>query len=234
MLFYYGRNGYLSVAASAARVKGRTNVTGSTTQKQKIRQAVADFKKHRILEAATDLFYERGFTNTTLDQVAEQLGVTKPFIYSNFGSKSALLGEICSQGVQRAIDAIDDALALDVGPAETMTHFVPTYVTAILNSQKSIAINIREEKNLDPSDASTLAGMRQRFMSKVEGLLAKGVENGDISVPDTRVAAFALVGAVSWTTFWFNPQGPLSIDEISERMTKTLLNLSRAKAASAA
>lgn len=208
-------------------------MTRSTMQKQKIREAVADLKRHRILEAATDLFYERGFTNTTLDQVAEQLGVTKPFIYSNFGSKSALLGEICSQGVQRAIDAIDQAVALDLGPAETMARFVPTYVTAILKSQKSIAINIREEKNLDPADAATLAGMRQRFMAKVEGLLAKGVEAGDVSVPDTRVAAFALVGAVSWTTFWFNPHGPLSIDEISERMTQTLLNLSRTRAASA-
>ncbi|MFN3547843.1 MAG: TetR/AcrR family transcriptional regulator [Mesorhizobium sp.] len=204
-------------------------MTKPTMQKQKIREAVADLKRHRILEAATDLFYERGFTNTTLDQVADQLGVTKPFIYSNFGSKSALLGDICSQGIQRAIDAFDNAIALELDPADTMSRFVPAYVTAVLKSQKSIAINIREEKNLDPADAARLAGMRQRFMAKVEGLLAKGVESGDISVPDTRVAAFALVGAVSWTTFWFNPLGPLSIDEISERMTKTLLNLARAR-----
>lgn len=204
-------------------------MTKTSMKKQKIREAVADLKRHRILEAATDLFYERGFTNTTLDQVADQLGVTKPFIYSNFGSKTALLCEICSQGVQRAIDAIDGAVALELAPAETMRRFVPAYVTAVLKTQKSIAINIREEKNLDPQDANRLAGLRQRFMAKVEGLLAQGVESGEISVPDTRVAAFALVGAVSWTTFWFNPNGPLSIDEISQRMTGTLLNLSRAR-----
>ncbi|WP_170314604.1 TetR/AcrR family transcriptional regulator [Aquibium carbonis] len=203
-------------------------------ERKKIREAVADLKRRRILEAATDLFYDLGFTNTTLDQVAEQLGVTKPFIYSHVGSKSALLGEISSQGVQRALEAIDQAIAMDGSPGEMLARFVPDYVTAILRSQKSIAINIREEKNLDPVDAARLAALRQQFMGKIETLLSRGVESGEIRVPDTRVAAFALVGAVSWTTFWFHPAGPLSIDEISARMTATILNLTHTRTVSKA
>jgi AcrR family transcriptional regulator len=123
----------------------------------KIREEVAALKRQRTLDAATDLFYDKGYTNTTLDDVAEVLGVTKPFIYANFGSKSALLTEICSLGVHGALEQIEYVLAQDLPPAEGLRLFVPRYVTAILRRQKSIAINIREEKNLEPADAERLA-----------------------------------------------------------------------------
>lgn len=193
----------------------------------KIREEVAALKRQRTLDAATDLFYDKGYTNTTLDDVAEVLGVTKPFIYANFGSKSALLTEICSLGVHGALEQIEFVLAQDLPPAEALRLFVPRYVTAILRRQKSIAINIREEKNLEPADAERLAELRQRFMSRVESLLAAGKEAGDIQVSDPRVSAFAIVGAVSWATFWFNPAGTLSVAQIADRMTPVILNLVR-------
>ena len=194
-----------------------------------IRGGVAALKRARVLDAATDLFYERGFANTTLDDVAARLGVTKPFIYMHVGSKSVLLGEISALGVARALEVADAALAGGGEPDEALRAVVPAYVTVVLRSQKSITINIREEKNLDPADAVRLAELRQAFMARVEALLARGIERGQVAVPDVRIAAFALVGAVSWTTFCFNPAGTLSIEEVSDWMTWTILDLARAE-----
>ena len=56
-----------------------------------IKDEIAALKRERIIGAAVELFYERGYENTTLEAVAERLGVTKPFIYSHFGSKAELL-----------------------------------------------------------------------------------------------------------------------------------------------
>ena len=150
--------------------------------KLKIREEVAALKRQRTLDAATELFYEKGYTNTTLDDVAERLGVTKPFIYSNFGSKSDLLAEICGRGVQGALNEVDQALALGKTPYETLRYFVPRYVAAILRTQKSIAINIREEKNLETQDASRLADLRQVFMSRIESLLKNAAATGEVRI----------------------------------------------------
>ena len=59
-----------------------------------IREAVMSLKRERIVAAAVDLFYQNGFGHTTLDQVAEQMGMTKPFIYAHFSSKTELLAAI--------------------------------------------------------------------------------------------------------------------------------------------
>ena len=192
-----------------------------------VKDEVAALKRTRIIGAAAELFYENGYANTKLDDVAERLGVTKPFLYSHVGNKAALLGEVSEIGVRRAIEAFDEAEAMGLGPVQTLSYFIPRYVSAILESQKSIAINIREEKNLEPATAERLGALRHAFMDRVEDLLGRGLKLGEIAVPDARIAAYALVGAVSWTTFWFNSDGALSIDEVSDRMTRMILNLAR-------
>lgn len=188
--------------------------------------SMAALRRDRIVDAAADLFYERGYTRTTLDDVAERLGVTKPFIYHSFGSKSVLLAEICMRGVH-GVDRTGTGAGAGPAPGETLRLFMPRYVAAILRVQKKIAINIREEKNLDPTDAERLAELRQRFMARVEALLRAGRDCGEIAVDDPRIGAFVLVGAVSWTTFWYNPGGVLSSEVIAERITGVALNLLR-------
>ncbi|QFU08782.1 HTH-type transcriptional repressor KstR2 [Rhodobacteraceae bacterium THAF1] len=196
----------------------------------RVKDEVAALKRARIIDAATQLFYERGYANTKLDDVAELLGVTKPFLYSHAGNKAALLEQVSAIGIRRAILAFDEADARQSGPAETLRYFIPRYLTAILESQRSIAINIREEKNLEPAAAERLGELRQSFMMRVEALLERGLTNGEINVPDARIAAYALVGAVSWTTFWFKPGGTLSVEEVSDRMTRMFVTLARPEA----
>jgi TetR/AcrR family transcriptional regulator, cholesterol catabolism regulator len=189
---------------------------------RKIREDLAALKRERIVDAATELFYTRGFHKTTLDDVADRLGMTKPFIYNSFGSKTALLAEICSRGVKSALNEIDQAVARAKGPGETFAEFLPSYIAAILRAQKNIAINIREEKNLEPADAERLSALRQAFITRVEDLIRAGKDQGEIKVEDPRVAAFVVVGAVSWSTFWYNPGGALSGEVIAERMSTVI------------
>jgi AcrR family transcriptional regulator len=193
--------------------------------RSKLREEVAALKRQRTLDAATDLFYEKGYTNTTLDDVANQLGVTKPFIYTNFGSKPDLLAEICRIGVSSALDEVERVLAQGEPNACTLQRFIPRYVDAVLRRQKNIAVNIREEKNLLPEHATDLAELRRAFMARIELLLTKSSAAAGHTLTDPQVTAFAVVGAVSWTTFWYNPKGALSAEDLSGKLADIVLNL---------
>ena len=63
-----------------------------------LRAAVMQLKRDHIVAAAVEMFERQGFVHTTLDQLAEALGVSKPFIYNHFRSKQELLAVICAQG----------------------------------------------------------------------------------------------------------------------------------------
>ena len=74
-----------------------------------MRNEILAYKRERILEEAVKLFYARGFSGTTLDDIATELGVTKPFIYTHFRSKVELLEAICRPTIEMSLQAISEA-----------------------------------------------------------------------------------------------------------------------------
>lgn len=193
-----------------------------------IKGEVAAFKRERIIEAAVDLFYERGYEQTTLDAVAERLGVTKPFIYSHFGSKADLLAEICGRGIKASLDAINEILALKLSPAEQLKVLGKRFTCAVLLSQKHIAVFSREEKNLSHSDFKRISSMRREFDRKLTALLDRGVSQGEFCIGDSRLAALGIGGMVSWSYVWYRPNGRLRLADVAEQMARLILQMVQA------
>ena len=202
--------------------------TASLAPVMGIRDEVAALKRERTIAAAVELFYDRGYENTTLDAVAERLGVTKPFIYAHFSAKTELLAEICSRGIASSLAAMDGALKLGRTPAERLAEFGRRFVTAVLESQKHIAIFAREEKNLLPQDFERIGAMRRDFDRKLTSLLAEGAATGEFRIADPRLAALAIGGMVSWAYVWYRPNGRLTLPELAEEMAALVLALAQA------
>lgn len=187
-----------------------------------IRDEIAALKRTRILAAAADLFYENGYENTTLDAVAERLGVSKPFIYAHFNSKSELLAEICSRGIASSLEALDDALSMEASPGKKLEALSRGFVTAVLESQTYIAIFSREEKNLRIEDFDRINDMRRDFDRKLTNLLRQGMELGEFTMADAHMAALSIGGMVSWAYVWYRKEGRLSITEVADELTKLI------------
>ena len=194
-----------------------------------IKDEVAALKRERTIAAAVELFYERGYENTTLDAVAERLGVTKPFIYAYFSSKAELLAEICGRGISSSLAAVDNALARGEGPTATLQILSESFVASVLDNQKHIAVLTREEKNLDPADYARINEKRRQFDHRLTALLRQGVEAGEFDVADPHLASLAIGGLVSWAYVWYRPAGRLSVPNLSAEMAKLILALAGAK-----
>ncbi len=191
-----------------------------------IRDEVTALKRERTISVAAELFYDRGYENTSLDAIAERMNVTKPFIYAHFTSKAELLAEICARGIGSALAALDQVLAAVPGPpAARLAEVGRRFVTAVLQSQRHIAIFSREEKNLDAADFHRISAMRRTFDHKLVALLDEGVASGDFRLADTRMAALAIGGMVSWAYVWYRPDGRLTLEQTSEALTDLILNL---------
>jgi AcrR family transcriptional regulator len=201
------------------RFLAMTNARGKTG----IRAEISALKRERTLAAAVDLFYEAGYENTTLEAVAERLGVTKPFIYSHFRSKAELLAEICARGISQSLNAMNSVTSLDVSATEKLKLLARRFVIAVLEAQKFIAIFSREEKNLSPEDLVRINDMRRDFDRKLTSLLRQGVVDGEFDVSDPHIAALAIGGMVSWAYVWYRPSGRLELDQVAEQMANLIL-----------
>ncbi len=203
--------------------------TGSTALSIRVRDEVAALKRERTVDVAAELFYERGYENTSLDVIAEHMGVTKPFIYAHFSSKAELLAEICARGIASALDALNKVLDRPGKPAALLAELCRRFVIAVLDSQRHIAIFAREEKNLAPDDFKRISDMRREFDSRLVKLLDDGVACGDFHLADTRMAALAIGGMVSWAYVWYRPNGRLTLEELANSMTALVLDMAGAR-----
>lgn len=198
-----------------------------------MREEISAYKRERILEEAVKLFYERGFSGTTLDDIAGKLGVTKPFIYTHFRSKVELLEAICRPTIEMSMGAIADAAAQPGSPSERLFKGVVNFSKVVLQRQANIAVYFREEKNLSEAGLAEINALRKRFDRVLSDLLEEGVREGAFVIPDVRLAALAIGGMVSWAYTWYQPEGRLSIDTVGGRLAHLTLQMAGAKDAPA-
>lgn len=190
-----------------------------------IRDEVAALKRDRIITAAAQLFYANGYENTTLESIAEQLKVTKPFIYAQFNSKGELLAEICARGIAFSQHAMDSVLTLDVTPTEKVAILAKRFVRAVLENRMHIAIFSREEKNLAANDFERINNMRRDFDHKLTEIIKAGIDSGEFTVRDAHLAALAIGGMISWAYVWYRETGRLTLNELTEEFAIFVLNL---------
>ena len=196
-----------------------------------IRDAVSRLKRERIIATAVELFYHHGLSNTTLEAVADQMNVTKPFIYSHFKSKSELLAEICSRGIRASLDALNRVVSGGGTATEKLQTLAHDFMLAVLSNQAHIAIYNREEKHLSPADNDAINAMRREFDRKFCALLNEGVASGEFAVDDVQIASLAIGGIVSWSYVWFRPNGRLTPTETAERVADLVMAMVQAKPA---
>lgn len=179
-----------------------------------LKAEISDFKRRRIREEASHLFFQRGYESTTIDAIAGQLDVTKPFIYSYYSNKSELLYDICRTGITLSLEAIDRAAEGERSAGERLRHLVELVLRIIFDYQEYIVVYEREEKNLDPQQARDIRELRKLFDHKLATILEQGHNSGEFEIHDAVLTATTIGGIITWVSFWYSPKGKRSEHEI--------------------
>lgn len=200
------------------KVKGKR---GSAALKNEI----TAYKRRRILEEASHLFFEKGYEATALDAVAEQLDVTKPFIYSYYKNKGELLYEICQTGILLSLNVLEEALAVEGTATEQLKVVVERVARIIIENQRYISVYLREEKSLDPEDARRIRDLRHKFDLQLSDLLAKGKRTGEFDVQHPSRTAIWISGLLSWIALWYHDGGRWSATEVVMDAISTVMKM---------
>lgn len=196
-----------------------------------IKQELHVFKKDRIRDEAERLFYERGFSGTSMDAIAESMHATKPFIYAAYASKADILFDIHLRVVESVFDAVEAAHAEDGSPAERLASFARRLTTLVLENQAAVAVFFREEGAVLPKQLKKINDLKGRIDDRIAALLDAGVAAGELELADTRTAALAIGGMISWTYTWFRPTGRLAASAIADDMAAYALRIAGLKPA---
>ena len=167
-----------------------------------MRDEILAYKRERILEEAVKLFYARGFTGTTLDDIAAELGVTKASLHYHYASK-AELGRVLIERYHAAFMTALAAIDLEVtAPCEKLQRYVALYDGVIRNDRMCLCGMLAAEHRTLPA---TMRARLQQFFDANEvwltDVLERGVRSGAFVFAErprerARVVLGALEGAM--------------------------------------
>ena len=172
-------------------------------------------RKLDILKVAARLFAERGYERTTLDMIADELGLSKPSLYYYVKSKEDILADIFQEIFQRILARVQADVSPDLEPQVQLHHLIIAYVTHACIYPEGRTLFLYESYLLSICNPELLA-LRDRYQQQVEDVICEGIKQGIFRVSDAKLATLALVGALHAIPLWYVPDGPLSPREIGE------------------
>jgi AcrR family transcriptional regulator len=185
-----------------------------------------------ILQAATHLFIERGFDGTSMNEIAEALGVTRTAVYYYYKNKEASLVALTDNITRVAAQLAEEAARhKNLPPLEALRTLVDRHVKLIIDHGAQFRIVERSEERLPPKRRAAATGYRRGVIANFTAVIERGIQAGVFRPTDAKVAAFAIIGMCNWTAWWFKPDGRSSRDEVAELISDLAVqSLTRTKA----
>lgn len=196
-----------------------------------LREEVRQYKRTRIVEEASRLFFAQGYELTNVDDIAARLGISKPVIYGLFPNKLAILQAIYESSARRLLEKVRTELEKEGSAAERLRSVIHTFVLENIDNQVSSGVFLREEKHLSADQLAASRDVESSFDRLLADLVEAGIAAGEFSARDSRLASFAISGMVRWVHRWYRPDGRLDRMEIAAEMAELGLNLVGCRAA---
>ncbi|GAA3971266.1 TetR/AcrR family transcriptional regulator [Thermobifida alba] len=193
-------------------------------RRSRTRGQAGNDRRTQIIKVATALFREKGYHVTSLDDIADRIGFTKPAIYYYFKSKEDVLFAIVNSIVDEALERFR-AIADGPGSAGERIHaLLVEHTRTILRNLDANTVFYNERGLLSPKREKEMRQREREYTEVMRSLYAEGVASGELLDIDPSVATATLLGASIWSYRWFDPRGRLSVDEVAEQIAKLLLN----------
>ena len=187
------------------------------------REAEKVTKREALLLAAVRMFNTRGFTATSLEDVADSLGVTKPVLYYYLGNKDQILQECVRRGTDQLQYASKLASEHDATGLERLQAYLRRYAEIIVSDFGRCVIRTNETE-MSGESAKTFRELKRKIDTSLRELIASGVADSSIASTDIRLTAFLLAGALNWAANWFHHSGPMSPEQSAAAMVEALSN----------
>jgi len=205
--------------APAARTKrAHTPVWNDIVPSRSVQR---DLKREALLRAAVSAFNKHGFHQTSLDEIAQKLGVTKAALYYYFPTKNALLMACFEQAMKIARESLIAARREGRNGREKLIFMLRRYLEAVTD-ELSQSLLLTEDHALTPSERKRVVEQRDAFEKELRALVREGIRDDSIVACDPKLVIFLMLGAVHWVPKWFTPAGPWTHAQVAKGITDML------------
>ena len=177
-------------------------------------------RKEQVIEAAIHLFRTKGYHATSVQDIADAVGLRKGSLYHYITSKEELLFDIIHETIQVYIRRLEAIAARPEPAAQRLARAITAHIEAVAQETEGFAIFIGETRALEPGPRRRIEEASQRYRHLLQQLIEEAAQEGAFRPTDSTLASLAILGACNWMHRWYDPQGRLRPQEIAQQFTE--------------
>jgi AcrR family transcriptional regulator len=183
-----------------------------------------DRRRADVVVRAASVFAARGYDQTSVPDLAQELGIAAGGLYHYFAGKEELLIAICDQLMDPLLARTEALLAGDEDPAAQLRAVVELWVEHVIRHRDHMLVFQQERHVIERGEQwRKVRSERKRFERLVAGVLSRAHAAGVLRLGDARLALSALLGMVNHTATWYRPRGHLTAAAIADGYVELML-----------
>lgn len=182
-------------------------------------------RREEIIEHSAALFRERGFKGTSIQAIAEKVGLPPGGLYYYINSKEELLFEVATRGVRSILAALDEIQRVPAKPSERIYTAIHKHVLVLIQHQDYASVVLQEKKTLLPTHYQAYIRDRKQVERHYKKIIQEGVESGEFQPVNIDLVTFLILGMCNSIAQWYHPEGDLNADEIAGLTAKSTLKI---------
>lgn len=180
-------------------------------------------RKEEIEYQATLMFENKGFSATSMRELALQLNIEASSLYAHIRSKEELLQNICFNMANDFFAAIEAVEGLPADPLEKLKTAIIAHVKVITNQPAASAVFFTEWRHLSEPGLSRFLKLRENYEQKFLKFIDDGIAESTFDIQDRKLTVLMMLSSLNWIHQWYKPQGAMDPEEIGQKLGDLLI-----------
>ncbi|GIK53653.1 MAG: TetR/AcrR family transcriptional regulator [Planctomycetaceae bacterium] len=172
-------------------------------------------KREAILRSAAAAFRRKGYYGTSMEDISEQLLMTKGSLYYYFNDKEDILFACHDFSLDRVLEKLAEVQKSSEKPAAKLRSLIQGLVDVMIDELQGSALALDFSALSEPK-LQKIIKKRDEFERGMRAIIQDGVRQGEFRKFDAKLASFAILGSINWISRWYRPEGQFHAREIGK------------------
>ena len=186
-------------------------------------------RRQEVMDVAARIFSEKGYEATSIQEIAEEVGILKGSLYYYIETKEDLLFGVIKAAYDAALGVVRELERRDGGALELIEALVYRHAEVFAATQVQSSVFFKEFRALSDDRQKEIREAGDIYSRFLRSQIRRGQDAGEIDPGiNPRLAAIGIIGMMNSMAFWYRPDGPATAEQIGSEFSRLVIGGLRA------